>query len=149
MTLPLAIDLSSVTSQTFVVGVVVVAGIYALVALGLQLNVGYTGISNFGALGGCHQRRPTTLPRPPMVRPASFKPTPAASAASLALARASCSSSPGSERGCGSVRPGRAADDLCSLERALTRRLLSMPGRRLGRLLSTSFSSSDSGTRRA
>jgi branched-chain amino acid transport system permease protein len=46
---PLAIDLSSVTSQTFVVGVVVVAGIYALVALGLQLNVGYTGISNFGA----------------------------------------------------------------------------------------------------
>jgi branched-chain amino acid transport system permease protein len=49
MTLPLAIDLSSVTSQTFVVGVLVVAGIYALVALGLQLNVGYTGISNFGA----------------------------------------------------------------------------------------------------
>jgi branched-chain amino acid transport system permease protein len=49
VTLPLAIDLSSVTSQTFVVGVVVVAGIYALVALGLQLNVGYTGISNFGA----------------------------------------------------------------------------------------------------
>jgi branched-chain amino acid transport system permease protein len=49
MTIPLAIDLSSVTSQTFVVGVVVVAGIYALVALGLQLNVGYTGISNFGA----------------------------------------------------------------------------------------------------
>jgi branched-chain amino acid transport system permease protein len=51
MTLPLAIDLSSITSQTFVVGVVVVAGIYALVALGLQLNVGYTGISNFGAAG--------------------------------------------------------------------------------------------------
>jgi branched-chain amino acid transport system permease protein len=51
MTLPLAIDLSSVSSQTFVVGVVVVAGIYALVALGLQLNVGYTGISNFGAAG--------------------------------------------------------------------------------------------------
>ena len=49
MTFPLAIDLSSVTSQTFVVGVLVVAGIYALVALGLQLNVGYTGISNFGA----------------------------------------------------------------------------------------------------
>jgi branched-chain amino acid transport system permease protein len=49
MTIPLAIDLSSVTSQTFVVGVLVVAGIYALVALGLQLNVGYTGISNFGA----------------------------------------------------------------------------------------------------
>ena len=49
MTLPLAIQLSSITSQTFVVGVLVVAGIYALVALGLQLNVGYTGISNFGA----------------------------------------------------------------------------------------------------
>ena len=51
MSFPLAIDLSSVTSQTFVVGVLVVAGIYALVALGLQLNVGYTGISNFGAAG--------------------------------------------------------------------------------------------------
>jgi branched-chain amino acid transport system permease protein len=51
MTLPLAIDLSSVTDQTFVAGVVVVAGIYALVALGLQLNVGYTGINNFGAAG--------------------------------------------------------------------------------------------------
>jgi branched-chain amino acid transport system permease protein len=49
MTIPLAVDLSSITSQTFVVGVLVVAGIYALVALGLQLNVGYTGISNFGA----------------------------------------------------------------------------------------------------
>ena len=36
MTFPLAIDLSSITSQTFVVGVVVVAGVYALVALGLQ-----------------------------------------------------------------------------------------------------------------
>src|SRR3954454_20111676 len=51
MTLPLAIDLSSVTDQTFVAGVVTVAGIYALVALGLQLNVGYTGINNFGAAG--------------------------------------------------------------------------------------------------
>jgi branched-chain amino acid transport system permease protein len=51
MSLPYAIDLSSVTSQTFVVGVLTVAGIYALVALGLQLNVGYTGISNFGAAG--------------------------------------------------------------------------------------------------
>jgi branched-chain amino acid transport system permease protein len=51
VTIPLAIDLSSVTDQTFVAGVVVVAGIYALVALGLQLNVGYTGINNFGAAG--------------------------------------------------------------------------------------------------
>ena len=51
MTPPLAIDLSSVTDQTFVVGVVTVAGIYGLVALGLQLNVGYTGINNFGAAG--------------------------------------------------------------------------------------------------
>jgi branched-chain amino acid transport system permease protein len=48
---PLAIDLSSVSDQTFVAGVVTVAGIYALVALGLQLNVGYTGINNFGAAG--------------------------------------------------------------------------------------------------
>src|SRR4051794_3365813 len=50
MSIPLlAIDLSAVSDQTFWVGVACVAGIYALVALGLQLNVGYTGISNFGA----------------------------------------------------------------------------------------------------
>lgn len=49
--LPLAIDLSAVTGQEFWVGVGTIAGIYAIVALGLQLNVGYTGIDNFGQAG--------------------------------------------------------------------------------------------------
>jgi branched-chain amino acid transport system permease protein len=49
MTLPLAIDLTALTDQTFLIGAAVLAGIYVLVALGLQLNVGYTGITNFGA----------------------------------------------------------------------------------------------------
>jgi branched-chain amino acid transport system permease protein len=47
--LPLAIDLSALTDQGFLAGVGVLAGIYTLVALGLQLNVGYTGLTNFGA----------------------------------------------------------------------------------------------------
>jgi branched-chain amino acid transport system permease protein len=51
MTLPLALDLTALTDQTFLVGAAVLAGIYVLVALGLQLNVGYTGITNFGAAG--------------------------------------------------------------------------------------------------
>jgi branched-chain amino acid transport system permease protein len=46
--LPLAIDLTALTDQGFLAGVGVLAGIYTLVALGLQLNVGYTGITNFG-----------------------------------------------------------------------------------------------------
>ena len=48
MEIPLALDLNSLTDQGFLVGVGVLAGIYAIVALGLQLNVGYTGINNFG-----------------------------------------------------------------------------------------------------
>jgi branched-chain amino acid transport system permease protein len=48
-TLPLAVDFSALTDIGFWTGVGVLAGIYALVALGLQLNVGYTGITNFGA----------------------------------------------------------------------------------------------------
>jgi branched-chain amino acid transport system permease protein len=47
--LPLAVDVGALTSIEFWTGVFVLAGIYALVALGLQLNVGYTGITNFGA----------------------------------------------------------------------------------------------------
>ena len=46
--LPLAVDLTALKDSGFWAGVGVVAGIYALVALGLQLNVGYTGINNFG-----------------------------------------------------------------------------------------------------
>jgi branched-chain amino acid transport system permease protein len=49
--LPVAISLNFVTDTGFWVGVLVLAGIYALVGLGLQLNVGYTGITNFGAAG--------------------------------------------------------------------------------------------------
>jgi branched-chain amino acid transport system permease protein len=50
-TLPLAIDWNSLTSSLFLVNVGVLAGIYALLALGLQLNVGFTGITNFGQAG--------------------------------------------------------------------------------------------------
>src|SRR5687768_2647611 len=49
--LPPAIALDFLTSTGFWIGVLVLAGIYALVALGLQLNVGFTGIVNFGAAG--------------------------------------------------------------------------------------------------
>lgn len=49
--LPLAIDWNSLTSSLFIVNMLVLAGIYALLALGLQLNVGFTGISNFGQAG--------------------------------------------------------------------------------------------------
>ncbi len=45
---PLAIDLASLTEVNFWVSVGVVAGIYSLAALGLQLNTGFTGIVNFG-----------------------------------------------------------------------------------------------------
>jgi len=46
--IPVAIDLAKVLDVDFWVSVGVIAGIYALVALGLQLNVGFTGIVNFG-----------------------------------------------------------------------------------------------------
>jgi branched-chain amino acid transport system permease protein len=49
--LPLAVDWNSLTSSLFWLNVGVTAGIYALLALGLQLNVGFTGITNFGQAG--------------------------------------------------------------------------------------------------
>lgn len=49
--LPLAFTLEAFTDLGFWSGVLVIAGIYAVVALGLQLNVGYTGIVNFGQAG--------------------------------------------------------------------------------------------------
>jgi branched-chain amino acid transport system permease protein len=49
--LPLAFSLEAFTDFAFWSGVLVLAGIYALVALGLQLNVGFTGIVNFGQAG--------------------------------------------------------------------------------------------------
>lgn len=48
---PLAFTLEAFTDLGFWSGVLVVAGIYAVVTLGLQLNVGYTGIVNFGQAG--------------------------------------------------------------------------------------------------
>jgi hypothetical protein len=49
--LPLAFTLEAFTDLGFWSGVLVIAGIYAVVTLGLQLNVGYTGIVNFGQAG--------------------------------------------------------------------------------------------------
>lgn len=49
--LPLAVDWNSLTSSLFWVNVGVIAGTYALLALGLQLNVGFTGMTNFGQAG--------------------------------------------------------------------------------------------------
>lgn len=48
---PLAFTLEAFANVGFWSGVLVVAGVYAVVALGLQLNVGYTGIINFGQAG--------------------------------------------------------------------------------------------------
>lgn len=49
--LPVAITLDFLASINFWTSVGVLAATYALVALGLQLNVGFTGIVNFGAAG--------------------------------------------------------------------------------------------------
>lgn len=48
---PLAVTFDAFTDVGFWSGVLVVAGIYAVVTLGLQLNVGYTGLINFGQAG--------------------------------------------------------------------------------------------------
>ena len=45
---PLAVTFESLTDPAFWISVGVIAGTYTLVALGLQLNVGYTGVVNFG-----------------------------------------------------------------------------------------------------
>jgi branched-chain amino acid transport system permease protein len=49
--LPVAITFDFLTSISFWTSVGVLAATYALVALGLQLNVGFTGVVNFGAAG--------------------------------------------------------------------------------------------------
>jgi branched-chain amino acid transport system permease protein len=46
--LPLAVSLDALTNVSFWISVGVIAGTYAIVALGLQLNTGFTGIVNFG-----------------------------------------------------------------------------------------------------
>ena len=45
---PLAVTFETFTEPNFWVGVGVIAGTYAVVGLGLQLNTGFTGIVNFG-----------------------------------------------------------------------------------------------------
>jgi len=49
--LPVAVDLEAFTSLGFWTGVGILAGIYTIFALGLQVNVGFTGIFNFGQAG--------------------------------------------------------------------------------------------------
>jgi branched-chain amino acid transport system permease protein len=51
MHLPFAITLDFLTATGFWTGVGVLAGIYTIFSLGLQLNVGFTGIVNFGQAG--------------------------------------------------------------------------------------------------
>jgi branched-chain amino acid transport system permease protein len=48
---PLAVSFEAFTDLGFWTGVGVLAGTYTLFALGLQLNVGYTGVINFGQAG--------------------------------------------------------------------------------------------------
>lgn len=47
----LAVSFDALTQADFWIGVGVLAGTYAIFTLGLQLNVGYTGIFNFGQAG--------------------------------------------------------------------------------------------------
>jgi branched-chain amino acid transport system permease protein len=49
--LPLAVTFDALTDVGFWTSVGILAGVYTLVALGLQLNVGFTGIVNFGQAG--------------------------------------------------------------------------------------------------
>lgn len=51
MTVPFAIDLGALGGLEFWIGACTVAGIYAIFTLGLQLNIGLTGILNFGQAG--------------------------------------------------------------------------------------------------
>ena len=51
LTIPLAVTLEAFTDIDFWTGVGILAGIYTIFALGLQLNVGFTGIQNFGQAG--------------------------------------------------------------------------------------------------
>jgi branched-chain amino acid transport system permease protein len=46
--LPLGVTLEAFTDIDFWTGVGIIAGVYTIFALGLQLNVGFTGIQNFG-----------------------------------------------------------------------------------------------------
>jgi len=49
--MPLAVNFEAILSVDFLITVMAIAGIYAILAMGLQVNVGYTGIPNFGQAG--------------------------------------------------------------------------------------------------
>ena len=49
--IPLAISFDFLSAWNFWIGVGILAGIYGIFTLGLQLNVGFTGILNFGQAG--------------------------------------------------------------------------------------------------
>ena len=49
--IPVAIAFDQLFSLEFAISVLAIAGIYAVLALGLQVNVGYTGLVNFGQAG--------------------------------------------------------------------------------------------------
>ena len=49
--IPFAVTFDALTAADFWIGVGVLAGTYAIFTLGLQLNVGFTGVINFGQAG--------------------------------------------------------------------------------------------------
>jgi branched-chain amino acid transport system permease protein len=49
--MPLAVNIGAFTNPDFWIGVGVIAGVYGIFTLGLQLNAGFTGIINFGQAG--------------------------------------------------------------------------------------------------
>lgn len=51
MDMPLALSFDFLSATDFWIGVGILAGIYGIFALGLQLNVGFTGVLNFGQAG--------------------------------------------------------------------------------------------------
>jgi branched-chain amino acid transport system permease protein len=50
-TLPVAVSTDFLTAWDFWIGVFILAGIYGIFTLGLQINVGFTGVINFGQAG--------------------------------------------------------------------------------------------------
>ena len=51
LALPFAVDWEAILSIEFLIQIMAIAGVYAVLTLGLQVNVGYTGIDNFGQAG--------------------------------------------------------------------------------------------------
>jgi len=51
LTIPLAVNWDAILSINFLIQIMAIAGVYAVLSMGLQINVGYTGISNFGQAG--------------------------------------------------------------------------------------------------